>query len=231
MKRLFITVLGLFGAASTAMVCAAGGMTELIYMDQEGDGGGFVTRYLVTERYLRLDFGRDREDYVLFDRQEKRVYNVSHEQQEVLLFEPGEVSVKPLQEWVIKEDITENKDSQKRVSIIVNGTVCTRLAATQGFLPEMAQALQEFQEVMAATHAGSYLATPENQRDHCDLARLVLSPQRWFKHGMPFDELRSNGFSRRLLNFQAGVAIRPKALEVPKHYRVIRFSEVQGKAP
>ena len=83
---------------------------------------------------------------------------------------------------------------------------------------------------MAATHAGTYLATPVDQRDNCDLARLVLAPQRWFKYGMPFDELRSNGFSRRLLNYQADVSIRPKAFEIPENYRQIKFNDLKGAA-
>ena len=209
---------------------AAGGMVELTYMDQEGAGGGYVTRYLVTERYLRLDFGRDREDYVLYDRKEKRAYNISHEQKEVLMFEAGPIDVKPPKEWKIKEDILENRNSQKRVDLIVNGTVCARIAASERFLPDVAKALVEFHEVMAATHAATYVTTPADQRDDCDLARLILAPQRWFQYGMPYDELRSNGFSRRLLNYQADVAIRPKALEIPENYRIVRFKDLQGAA-
>ena len=209
---------------------AIGGMTELAYMDQEQTGGGYVTRYLVTERYLRLDFGRDREDFVLFDRREKRVYNISNEQKEVLVFEPGEVAVKPPKTWIIKEDMQEKRNSQQRVDLVVNGTVCARIAAAENFLPDVAKALQEFHQVMAATHAATYLATPVEQRDDCDLARLILIPERWFKYGMPYDELRSNGFSRRLLNYQADVAIRPKAFEIPEDYHVVRFKDLKGAA-
>jgi len=212
-------------------VMAGGGMSELTYMDQEADGGGFVTRYLVTDRYLRLDFGRDRDDFVLFDRLQKKAYNINHERQEILVFEPGVVQVKPPKNWEIREDILDNNTSRKLLNLIVNGTVCARFAASEKFLPEMAKALQEFQEVMAATHSSTYLATPEDQRDDCDLARLILAPERWFKYGMPFDELRSNGFSRRLLNYKADVAVRPSALQLPENYRLIPFKEVQGKAP
>ena len=221
-------LLFLFGPMWAGAGWAAGGMTEVTYMDQEATGGGYVTRYLVTERYLRLDYGRDREDFVLFDRKERRAYNISHERQEVLVFEPGILQIKPPKKWEIKEDFFENRGGRKRLDLIVNGTVCTRLAATEQFLPEVAQALQEFHTLMAATHAGTYLTTPEEQRDDCDLARLILDPQRWFKYGMPYDELRSNGFSRRLLNYQADVPVRLKVLEVPATYRLIRFNQLEG---
>lgn len=225
-----LSMLLMLGPMCAGTAVAAAGMTELNYMDQEATGGGYVTRYLVTDRYLRLDFGRDRDDFVLFDRKEKRVYNVSNERHEILIFEPGVVLVKPPQKWEIKEDILDHKGAQIHVDLVVNGTVCARIAASEKFLPDVAKALQEFQELMASTHSGTYLVTPEDQRDDCDLARLVLDPQHWFKFGMPFDELRNNGFSRRLLHYKEDMAIRPKAFELPENYHMIRFKELQGAA-
>jgi hypothetical protein len=226
MKKLLCMML-LF-AAGRAL--AAGGMTEVTYMDQEATSGGYVTRYLVTDRFLRMDYGRDREDFVVFDRREKRVYNVVHDRRQVLVFAPGPVTMEPPKEWKIKDDILDDRNAQKRVDLIVNGVVCSRLTASERFLPEVAQALMEFQETMAATHAATYLATPPEQRDTCDLARLVLEPRRWFKYGLALDELRNDGFSRRLLNYQADIAVRPKVFEVPADYRQISAKEMRGEA-
>lgn len=209
---------------------AAGGMTEVTYMDQELAAGGFVTRYLVTERFLRMDYGRDRDDYVLYDRREKRAYNINHERHEVLIFEPGLVQVDRPKDWETQDDILDNRDAQKKINLIVNGKVCTRITASERFLPDVAQALMEFQDTMAATHAATYLATPPEQRDPCDLARLVLEPRRWFKYGLSLDELHGNGFSRRLLNYQDHVAVRPKAFEVPADYSQLDFKALRGAA-
>ena len=224
-KWLFMMLLFVAGRA-----LAAGGMTEVTYMDQEATGGGYVTRYLVTDRFLRMDYGRDRDDYVLFDRNAKRAYNINNERREVLIFEPGPLHVEPPKDWNIKEDILDDQNAEKKVDIIVNGTVCSRLTASQRFLPGVAQALMEFQETMAATQAATYLATPPEERDPCDLARLVLAPRRWFKYGLSVDELDNNGFSRRLLNYQADGAVRPKLFEVPAGYRQINFKEMRGEA-
>ena len=111
----------------------------------------------------------------------------------------------------------------------MNGVVCSRITASERFLPEVAQALMEFQDAMAATHAATYLATPLEQRDACDLARLVLEPRRWFKYGLALDELRNDGFSRRLLNYQADIAVRPKVFEVPADYRQMTVKELRGE--
>ncbi|MBI5750744.1 MAG: hypothetical protein HZA59_01180 [Hydrogenophilales bacterium] len=226
--QLFIVmVLGL--AAGSAW--GAGGMTEVTYMDQEADAGGYVTRYLVTDRFLRMDYGRDREDFVLLDRREKRAYNVNHERHEVLVFEMAPLTIEKPKEWDTDDDLLSDRDSQKKLNLIVNGKVCTRITASERFLPEVARALGEFGEVMAATHATAYLATPPEQREACDLARLVLEPRRWFKYGLTLDEVHYSGFSRRLLNYQAGVAVRPKVFEVPDHYRQINMKAQHGGQP
>lgn len=227
MKKLLCMIL-LF-AAGRAL--AAGGMTEVTYMDQEGAGGGYVSRYLVTDRFLRMDYGRDREDFVVYDRREKRVYNVNHDRRQVLVFAPGPVTVEPPKDWKIKEDILDDRNAQKRFDLIVNGVVCSRINASERFLPDVAQALMEFQDVMAATHAATYLATPPEQRNVCDLARLVLEPRRWFKYGLALDELRDDGFSRRLLNYQADIPVRPKVFEVPAEYRQISVKDMRGETP
>jgi hypothetical protein len=226
MKKLLLIML----VFSAGRVMAEGGMTEVTYMDQEETGGGYVTRYLVTDRFLRMDYGRDREDFVVFDRRDKRVYNVAHDRRQVLVFEPGALKIAPPANWKIKEYIHDDRNGQKRFDLAVNGVVCSRITASERFLPEVAQALMEFQEVMAATHAATYLATPPEQRADCNLARLVLEPRHWFKYGLALDEVRNDGFSRRLLNYQADIAVRPKLFEVPADYRKIGVTELRGEA-
>jgi len=226
-KFFILMALGL--AAGSAR--GVGGTTEVTYMDQEADAGGYVTRYLVTDRFLRMDYGRDREDFVLLDRREKRAYNVNHERREILVFEMSPLTIEKPKEWDTDDDVLSDRDSQKRLNLIVNGKVCTRILASERFLPEVAQALGEFGEVMAATHAATYMATPLEQREACDLARLVLEPRRWFKYGLTLDEVHYSGFSRRLLNYQAGVAVRPKVFELPDHYRQINLKAQRGVLP
>lgn len=227
LELFIVVVLGFI----TGSAWGAGGMTEVTYMDQEANAGGYVTRYLVTDNFLRMDYGRDREDYVLLDRRAKRVYNVNHGQREVLVFERGPLNVEKPKDWDTDDDVLSDQEGRKRLNLIVNGKVCTRILASERFLPEVAQALGDFGEVMAATHAATYLATPVEQREGCDLARLVLEPRRWFKYGLTLDEVHYSGLSRRLLNYQAGTAVRPKVFEVPDTYRQINMNKQREVKP
>ena len=228
MKLYSLTILALGLLAGPAQ--AAGGMTEVTYMDQEADAGGYVTRYLVTDRFLRMDYGRDREDFVLLDRREKRVYNVNHAGFEILIFDWAPLAIDKPKEWDIDEDVLSDKGAEKRLNLMVNGKICTKIRASERFLPVVAQALAEFGEVMAATHVAAYAATPIEQREPCDLARLILEPRRWYKYGLTLDEVHYSGFSRRLLNHQSAVAIRPKVFELPG-YRQISMKAPPGSSP
>ena len=123
MKIKIFIVMVLGPAAGSAR--GAGGMTEVTYMDQEADAGGYVTRYLVTDRFLRMDYGRDREDFVLLDRREKRAYNVNHERHEVLVFEMSPLTIEKPKEWDTDDDVLSDKGAQKRLNLTVNGK-CAR---------------------------------------------------------------------------------------------------------
>jgi hypothetical protein len=202
-------------------------MVEADYMDQQENAGGYVTRYLVTDHFLRMDFGKDHDDFVLFDRQAKRVYNVTLEQRQILVIEPGPVTVPKPERWDVKEDALNDERGRHVYEIKVNGYTCSHITASEQLLPEVAQALREFNDVMRATQAATYLATPAEFRHPCDLARLVLEPQRWLSHGLPLDEVNLDGTSRRLLNDRVGVVVRAGVFELPEGYRTVNLRDMQ----
>lgn len=204
-------------------------MTEVNFMDQQANSGGYVTRFLVNEGYLRMDFGQDRDDYVLFDRAKRRVYNVTHDQRQILLIEPGEVTIPKPEKWDVDEDTLNDDRGKRTFDITVNGVRCSRITASPSFLPEVVQALGDFNEIMSATQAATYLATPPEMRHPCELARYIFEPKRWLKSGFPLHEANIDGSIRRLLNYQSGVPVRHGLFALPATYRTIRLSDMQGR--
>lgn len=229
MRRTLALVLCCLGLAAHAENDSAT-MAEVNFMDQPADGGGYVTRLLVTDRYLRMDYGQDRDDYVLFDRQAHLAYNVTHDQRQIMLIEPGTVTVPKPEKWQVKEDVLTEERGQRTFDIEVNGATCSRITASPAFLPDVAQALGDFNELMVATQSATYLATPPDQRRPCDLARYILEPRLWVKSGFPIYEADANGSIRRLLNYQTGVPVRRGIFTLPETYRTVRLRDLQGGA-
>lgn len=203
-------------------------MAEVSFMDQPADGGGYLTRLLVTDRYLRMDYGQDRDDYVLFDRQAQRAYNVVHDQHQIMVIEPGAVTVPKPEKWQVKEDVLAEERGQRTFDIRVNGATCSRITASPTFLPDVAQALGEFNELMVGTQSATYLATPPDMRQPCDLARYVFETRLWVKSGFPMYEADADGSIRRLLSYQTAVPVRRGLFSLPASYRTIRLRDMQG---
>jgi len=205
-------------------------MVEVSFMDQPPDSGGYVTRMLVTDRYLRMDFGQDGDDFVLFDRKAQRVYNVTHDQRQILLIEPGTVSVPKPEKWEVSENVLTEDRGKRTYDLEVNGIRCSRITAADMLLPDVTQALGDFYELLSATQAATYLATPVEMRNPCELARHILEPRRWLKYGFPLYEADGDGSVRRLLGYQTGVQERPKLFALPASYRTISMRDMQGLA-
>ncbi|MCL6555764.1 MAG: hypothetical protein K6T56_05315 [Burkholderiales bacterium] len=214
-------------AAST--LARAEGMVEVSFMDQPADGGGYITRYLITDRYLRMDYGQDRDDFVLFDRQTRLAYNVVHDQRTILVIEPGPIEVKRPAKWEVKEDVLLEERGNRTFDIRVNGQPCSRITASPTLLPDVVQALGEFNELMTASQSLTYLATPPELRHPCDLARFVFDHGMWLKNGLPLHEADADGSVRRLLNYESGLPERRPLFALPKSYRTVRLRDLQGR--
>lgn len=224
MKTL-LTAVFLFAAA---MAMADDKVLEVTYMDQEPNRGGYVTRYLVSEHFLRMDFGQDGDDFVLYDRRVKRIFNINHAQREALVIDYEAVTYPKPKDWEVEEDTRQNSDGKRRFELSVDGTVCSRIVAMEKLAPDAALAMAEFAEALAATQAATYQATPADQQRPCDLARFVLEPRRWYQYGVPVDEVHTNGLSRRLLNYSASYKAKPTLFAVPVRYRQVNLKDMRG---
>lgn len=207
---------------------AGGAVSEITYMDQAPKGGGYVTRYLVSDDFLRMDFGRDRDDYVLYDRHSKRIFNVTHDARQVLVIDAAPVSYPLPKEWSVREHTLQRSEGKRRFEISVNGETCMRVMAMERFLPEVNAALGEFAQALAATQADTFRATPPEMQQSCELMRYVLEPTRLYQFGLPVDEVHHDGLSRRMLNSATDVKPRPGLFDVPPGYRQISLKEMRG---
>jgi hypothetical protein len=183
------------------LACAsvqAAGMTELRYMDQDPGSAPYLTRILITERFLRLDNGQDDGDYALLDRQSGQVVNVLHDPRILMRMANHPLPVSRPLAYTVEEKVLPVREGTVRVQIFADGMLCSETVAAKGLLPDAARALAEFKSALAYTQLQTYRNTPEELRQPCDLAHHVWESGRGLAYGLPLEERDYAGRVRRL---------------------------------
>jgi hypothetical protein len=196
-----------------------------------------TTRMIVTTRYLRIDDGVDDNNFVLFDRESRKVYSVSQDQRTILRIDPAPVTLEPPTTFTHTTEALELTDSPavagqpvKGYRLLTNGEVCYELAVVEEILDGPRAALREYETALSGEHAAVTAYTPPDLQSDCSLANYVFLPGRELEHGFPIRMQDATGRVRILTNYQAGYEPTPGVFDLPKGYREFSPAEMRGTA-
>ncbi len=208
---LLIVGLGIALSAQAAQTLQA---TEILYRDSVPEQTDGSTRILVADDRLRMDYGRDDGDYVLFDG--RAIYLVSMAARTATVIPAG----RPRLRGVALEPVALNvrrSGSELLVKVALRDRQCVEIR-TAPLLKEEMVMLQFLQQAMAANQAAALLSTPENLRDPCDWALAVQEAGIEYRFGLPLAIRYANGRKRTYRNH--AVRQLPAALfELPAGHR------------
>lgn len=226
MKRLLITLTLLLPLAAAA---AGAQMIELDYRDQDADTAAYRTRVLVTPAFMRLDYGNNRDDFVLLDRRKARVYNVTHQDRQILEISGGKFALTRPEPWVLRHEIQPASPGKRtrKVDLYVNGVLCSQVTAQPGLLPDAVAALKQYRLVLSQVQASVSALQRAEEREYCALAQHVFETSRELDFGLPLAENYQDGRRRELSNY----TVRPveaKLFELPKDYRRVNINDLRG---
>ena len=210
----------LFALMPPSVFAAGDEMIELEYRDQDGDTAAYRTRVLVTPSFMRLDYGGDKDDYVLLDRKKNSVYNVTHERKEVMRIVAGAPVVSKPAQWEMREEIRPAAmgKNTRVVKLFVNGVHCSEITAQPNLLPDAVAALKQYRAALAQVQSQTFAQQPEGQREFCELAQHVFATSRELDYGLPLAERYNNGRTRELQQYKLRPR-NPALFQVPKGYR------------
>ena len=199
---------------------ASNEMVELEYRDQDGDTAAYRTRVLVTASFMRLDYGGDKDDYVLLDRKKNSVYNVTHERREVMRIVAGAPVVSKPAQWEMHEEVRPAAlgKNARVVKLFVNGVRCSEVTAQPNLLPDAVAALKQYRAVLAQVQSETFAQQPEAQREFCELAQHVFATSRELDYGLPLAERYNNGRTRELQQYKWRPG-NPALFQLPNGYR------------
>lgn len=215
--------------------CRSGsGATALYFSEQEAGSEPVPTRMLVTEQHLRIDYGQDDEDFILFDRKAPAIYSVNRTDKTILVITPLPVALAEparFRHEVAKDAETYPPVAGKTVShyrLLTNAKQCYDVFAADGLLPQAVAALREYHSTIAGEHAAAMQHTPKEERNDCDLANFIFAPARHLEFGFPIRQEDMTGNVRQLVDFRLDQQFDPKLFHLPEGFRHYRASEMRG---
>jgi len=223
-NRIFITVL-LLGITSLANATETVKLTEIVYREASPGVGSYPYRILVNDDYLRFDGGKDDDGYILFNRKEKQVVSVNHEDQSRFYIQPQ--AQKPYENTKIKvKVVTSTLDKAPKIQnykakmhdIIANETLCRQVLSFDGLLPKVTKAWKEFEDLMQHQNQLSLSRTPKDLQTNCFITNNITNASRFLDYGLPYSIKSKDGTLRILQNYSE-VEKPMSIISVPAEYR------------
>jgi len=223
MKRFLLILMCLVALPLQAAEIKA---TALYYRMSEPGIDPYLSRWLITDKFLRIDEGDAADNYVLFDRHKRTVYSVVHGDRTVLEIPHRAINRKPPkplkpQSRVILDEKAPTIEGRKTLQreLHINAALCYNVVSVEQLLPDAVKAIGEYRQVMAGEHAKNLDNTPVELQEPCDLALHIFSPLWVVEKGLPIQEWNPQGKSSALLNYKADEKVDSVLFSVPKEYR------------
>lgn len=203
----------------------------LYFSETERGGEPFATRMLVTGKFLRIDYGVDADDFILFDRKQPTIYSVNRNDKTVLVIEPLPIKLpapSPFVHEVEKDSAQAPAVGGKPVAhfrLKTNQTQCYDVFAAKDLLPDAVAALREYHETIAGQHARAMEVTPKNMQRACDLANYIFAPARHLAQGFPVRQQDVEGNTRQLVDYKEKFPAVPALFQLPPEFKRYRAGE------
>ncbi len=205
------------------------------FQEREAGTGYYAVRMIATPRYLRIDDGDDSGDFLLFDRGERAIYSVDHENQSVLVINAKSFALDRPQRLQMAEEELSSAGSPlidgKAIRVFrlyTNDQLCFEVAAAAGLLPGAVAALREFHLALAAEQAALASRMPKDVQSDCDLSDTVFTPDRYLRFGFPVRQRDYNGKTRELSDFDPSYRADPRLFTIPLRYRRFTSGDFPG---
>lgn len=220
MTWLALWLLGMGAAHAADMPPLRQTMIALRYVDQDPGDPPYLTRILVTPDFMRMDDGNDDGDFVLLDRRQRQVTNITRANKLAMVFTPGTLPPKPAG-WKPRLAVHPAAPGTQRFSLVLKDVVCSEGVAARAAAPDAARAMAELKSVLAAMQYRVWKASPRELQHDCDLANQVWASGATLELGLPLEEREFTGRTRQLES-ESKQPLQPELFRVPDGMTAIK---------
>jgi hypothetical protein len=202
---------------------------ELMYNEQEPGTDVYKVRFIVSDKYIRIDdVGDESNDggsgYIIYDHYKRTIYSVSHFDKSILVIPYYEFK-SPVIESGIKVNYKALTDAPKiSGKTVYNYTAhaesekCMDIQLVSGMLPKITKILKEYQGVLAGQQVKVLKTTPAEYQTTCFLYDQVYNDGKYYEKGLPIQEWHSNGKQRVLVSYKE-TKVDSSIYDLPSGYR------------
>lgn len=172
----------------------AASVTEILYDDREVDGTTYPSRVLILGERLRMDFGQDDDDFILYDRPARKVWLVARKERRITEIAAAPNRIRPPKGWRAQVDSLPS-DGQRVGQARLNDKLCAEFKNAP-LLPEAARLMADYRRALAGNQAAAWRATPVALRDGCAWVMDIQEAGVEYRHGLLLALRHANGRSR-----------------------------------
>jgi len=199
----------------------------MVFSEREAGSPLFRSRVFVSDKYVYMDDARVPADFLLFNRQEQKVYTVNSSDKSVFVIEPKKIAIQS----PIEIDYTETSQPSSAIPTVgggqathyrydANGKHCyDAVTLEKSFLPGVIDAFKEFRLVLAGEHASSLHRMPAENHDACELALNIFYATKHWGNGVPLREWDQKGYLKFMIDYREGFTMKSENLTIPADYR------------
>jgi len=225
-------------AKTEAELKAAPG-TLLIMAERESGSESFTTRLFINEGYLHISDARSPADFILFNRKEQTIYNVTQDDKTIMVIRNKAVEIDSPIELDYQEESQPSGAIPKidgrqatHYRFTANGKHCyDAVVMPKDFMPDVLAAMREFRMVLAGEHATTVERTPKDLLDACDLSLNVFYAIQHMDHGLPIREWDRKGYQRFMKDYRTDLLASEGTFDLPKDFKRYSVGDVLVQTP
>jgi hypothetical protein len=224
--KLFVS--GLIGVGLCSSVLAETLATIVWYTEQEPGIEPYPVRYIITPEYMRSDEGQSGNDFLLFDRRQRKIYSVAAETRTVLEVDGnGQAPQKPDALSIVVREHVDQKAPMiggkppVEVQLVAASQDCHSAMVVAGFLEPVRAAFQEYSQALAVQQVRTLDRTPTALQTPCFLARYLYAGDFALAKGMLLADWNDRGERRELARYETDVPVADTLFVIPADFRRI----------
>ena len=205
-------------------------VTRIVFAEVDNANEPYMSRAIITPEFMRIDYNKDEDDFILFERKSGIIYSVVHKEKNIIVVMPSEITAASplkLDVEVVKGQLDKSVPdvegkTPEYYQYKVNGQLCYETISVPGLLPFASKVHKEFLKTLAGEHARIVNEIPADQHDACDLAATIYHYGMKFDHGFPINEWHGEytmGYKRQVVDYEEGFTYDPALMLLPQDYK------------